>query len=487
MFCTKCGYKLSNGITVCPKCGNVISVSGGQDSFKNVDDQKRDRNEYMRQFGDMPANLDGVGVDMGDDRMGETIELRFDANTLKQASSDALDVTSVIRAEDAVKAEEKKAAEQKIMDQSAPAGGQGTAAAGPVQGIPTSAPQGTAGQYVPPIASHNIPGVTPPQNTAVNNTQNPLKQEIKYGEKVKKISKNKKSWIVACVFAALAIAAVIIVSVMINNDKNAGKKGTAGDGRAWGEGFTEKHILKHVDAVVPTLNIAGKGEYWHCEYCGKDFSDMAGEHEVDTDTLTTYLFDKDFKGVKEYEGTLYVIKDGVVDASFSGVSKYNDQAYCFKNGIQDDEFTGLTRIDDVLTYIKNGKSDNTVKGFKKFENEYYYVKDGVVDETREAVIKGKIKNDTEYWYVKNGKVTYVDTVAEYNNNWYYIKNGKIEKVDAIGQNENGKWYCKKGKVDFKFSGSVEFDGIVYEVKEGKVVSEHKAEEPTTEKDKEKDK
>ncbi len=478
MFCTKCGYKISNGITVCPKCGNIIQQTGGQDSFRSVDDKKFDRSDYINKYGDIP-DMDGVGVDLDDDRMGETIELRFDANNVRKSSVD-LDVTSVIRAEDAPRAEEINAVAQSAVQgqQNASSQGAGSVQDKTAQGIPTSPAQG-AGQYTgAPISSHNIPGAPaqPPvqgANPSAYNT-NPLKQEIKYGESLKQSEANKKAWTIAGVFAFLALAAVIIVSVIINNDKSSGKKNDI-EAKAWGEGFTEKHILKHVDAVAATLSSPGKGEYWHCDYCGKDFSDMAGEKEIDSETLTTYIFDKSLKGIQEYDGKLYYVKDGLVDAGFNGTEKYGDDVYSFKAGVQDVSVNGIVKVDGVLTYFKDGKADSSFKGYVKYENDWYYLKNGVVDETRTDIIKGTVEGEEASWYIVNGKVTITDTVAKNSKGWWYIKDGKVKKVDAIGQNDQGKWYCKKGKVDFDFSGTVEFDGIAYEIKEGKVVKESKAE------------
>lgn len=481
MFCTKCGYKISNGITVCPKCGNIIQQTGGQDSFRSVDDKKFDRSDYINKYGDIP-DMDGVGVDLDDDRMGETIELRFDANNVGKSSVD-LDVTSVIRAEDAPRAEEINAVAQSTVQgqQNASSQGAGSVQDKTAQGIPTSPAQG-AGQYTgAPISSHNIPGAPaqPPvqgANPSAYNT-NPLKQEIKYGESLKQSEANKKAWTIAGVFAFLALAAVIIVSVIINNDKSSGKKNDI-EAKAWGEGFTEKHILKHVDAVAATLSSPGKGEYWHCDYCGKDFSDMAGEKEIDSETLTTYIFDKSLKGIQEYDGKLYYVKDGIVDAGFSGTEKYGDDVYSFKAGVFDDSFTGIYKIDNTLMYFKSGKSDKTFSGFEKFEDNWYYLTDGIVDENLVDVIKGSVNGEEAWWYIANGKVSFIDTVAKNANGWWYIKSGKIEFVDAIGQNDKGKFYCKGGKVDFGFNGKVEINGIIYEIKGGKVESEKKADEVT---------
>ena len=481
MFCTKCGYRISSGITVCPKCGNMIPQQGGaQNSFKNVDDHKFDRNDYLNKYGDIP-DMDGVGVDMGDDRMGETIELRFDANNVGKTGHEGMDVTSVIRAEDAPQAVRTEAPDARPAEQSIPAQG-----AGAVQPQNAAAAQNPQGQYGAPISNHSIPVVPGGQNAAQTTaaptagnqgyTQNPLKQEIRYGDTVKKQA-SKKAWYISGVFAVIALITVIIVASMIKNDAaGASDKKNAGKVAAWGEGFREKHILKHVDAVQATVNTPGMNEYWHCEYCGKDFSDMAGETEVDTATLETFAFDKSLQGVTAYtDGKLYYVKDGVCDTSYNGFEKYNEEMYFFKDGVQDPSFTGLTPDGEAIIYIKEGKSDNTFTGFADYQNEWYIVKNGVVDKTAVDVIKGTVNNEEAWWYVKEGKVTVTDTVAKNNDGWWYIKGGKVEFVDAIGQNENGKWYCKGGKVAFEFTGEVTFDGITYDVKGGKVEGEKPAE------------
>ena len=480
MFCSKCGYRISGGITVCPKCGNMIVQQGsGQNAFRNVDDQKFDRNEYINKYGDIP-DMDGFGVDMGDDRMGETIELRFDSNNVGKASYEDLDTTSVIRAEDEPKADGYGAAGQNqagapISNHNIPAGAAGQNPSG--YGAMGAAGQKAAGQNPAGRGASGNPVQGVSQGTsAAGATQNPLKQEIRYGEAVKKKG-SKRAWMISGTLAALALAAAITVGIVIKNDAaGASDSKNAGNVQAWGEGFREKHILKHVDAVAATVNEPGMNEYWHCEYCGKDFSDMAGEQEVNTDDLVIYVFDKSLQGVTEYsDGKLYYVKNGVCDTSFNGFEKYKEDTYYFKNGVQDASFTGLNPEGEALCYIKDGKSDKTFNGFAEYKGEWFIVKEGVVDKTVTDVIEGEgIKGEKAWWYVKDGKITVTDTVAQNDKGWWYIKGGKVEFVDAIGQNEHGKWYCKGGKVEFGFDGDITIDGVTYTIKGGKVESEKAA-------------
>ena len=473
MFCTKCGYRLTGGMTVCPKCGNTVPQQGrAQDSFKNVDDQKFDRNEYIRKYGDVP-DMSGFGVDMDDDRMGETIELRHELNARNE---DPLDVTSVIRAEDAPQAvrrvEPNAYSEPQEDDYDDDDVGSTNPLPGNIPGAPSqvknaaaqaqgaaqaqSAAQAGAGAY-------SAGGVT--GGTAMGT----------FSEK--KASSGKKSWIISGALAVLALATAITVAVVIKNDGASKNNKAAQSAAAWGEGFREKHILKHIDTVLPTVNSPGQNEYWHCEYCGKDFSDSAGEIEIDVATLATYVFDKNLTGVTEYsDGKLYVVKGGVCDSTFSGFEKYNETTYYFKNGVQDASYTGLSKDGEDLIYIKEGMSDTSFTGFADSDGEWYYVMNGKVDKTVADVIKGTVNNEEAWWYVKDGKVTITDIVAKNSSGWWNVKQGKVDFKDGIGENEHGKWYCPGGKVDFNLNGVVEFEGKFYQVKGGKIEKELTAEE-----------
>ncbi|MBR1674651.1 MAG: zinc ribbon domain-containing protein [Eubacterium sp.] len=491
MFCTKCGYRLTGGMVVCPKCGNAVPQQGrAQESFKSVD-EKFDRNEYIRKYGDVP-DMSGFGVDMFDDRMGETIELKNEVKANKPEPED-LDVTSVIRAEDAPEAVRRAVPGESAMQdmpmdddsestgalpgntKSAAQQAQNAAQSNISQGV--SQAQGAAAQAGSQAqgASGYFGAGAQNQNTA-GSGMNPDGSARDYFA-AKKDSGSKKPWIISGALAVLALVTAIGVSTAIKNDGASKNKKVAENAAAWGEGFREKHILKHVDAVIPTVNAAGQEEYWHCDFCGKDFSDAAGENEVDTTTLVTYVFDKNLSGITEYsDGKLYMVKNGVCDSSFSGFEKYNDEMYYFKNGVQDASFTGLSKDGEELIYIKDGKSDNTFTGFADSDNEWYYVTNGKVDKTVVDVIKGIVNNEEAWWYVKDGKVTITDIVAKNSSGWWNIKQGKVDFKDGIGENEQGKWYCPGGKVNFDLNAVVEFEGKFYQVKGGKIEKELTAEE-----------
>lgn len=56
-------------------------------------------------------------------------------------------------------------------------------------------------------------------------------------------------------------------------------------------------------------------------------------------------------------------------------------------------------------------------------------------------------------------------------NWALLKDGAAQTgFTGIADNDLGKWYVENGYVNFNFSGKVVFNGVTYDIENGKVVS-----------------
>lgn len=54
-------------------------------------------------------------------------------------------------------------------------------------------------------------------------------------------------------------------------------------------------------------------------------------------------------------------------------------------------------------------------------------------------------------------------------NWELQQNGtKVDSFTGIVENNFGKWYVENGAVNFGFSGKVVFNGVTYDIENGKV-------------------
>lgn len=64
------------------------------------------------------------------------------------------------------------------------------------------------------------------------------------------------------------------------------------------------------------------------------------------------------------------------------------------------------------------------------------------------------------------------TVAQdANGNWALMSNGATQTgFTGIASNDFGNWYIENGVVNFNFSGKVVFNGVTYDIENGKVVS-----------------
>lgn len=55
--------------------------------------------------------------------------------------------------------------------------------------------------------------------------------------------------------------------------------------------------------------------------------------------------------------------------------------------------------------------------------------------------------------------------------WALLNNNAVvDNFTGIAQNDLGNWYIENGKVNFGFSGKVVFNGVTYDVENGKVVT-----------------
>ncbi len=72
---------------------------------------------------------------------------------------------------------------------------------------------------------------------------------------------------------------------------------------------------------------------------------------------------------------------------------------------------------------------------------------------------GVVGNDTGWWYVENDVVNF--------------------KYNGIGSNDYGEWLIENGKVNLKYSGNYIYNGKLYRIRGGKVVSSEKLTTTTT--------
>lgn len=181
-------------------------------------------------------------------------------------------------------------------------------------------------------------------------------------------------------------------------------------------------------------------------------------------------------------GKWYLLKEGVLDEKTGVV--VTGSAYYVTDGVLDTSVTTLAKADNgVWYYIKNGKqcNDNTlvkygstwyhVNGGKlakdttlvKYNGNWYYVKGGKM--CKDVTL---VKYSNSWYYVKNGKICKDTTIVKYGSNWYYVSGGKkcVNGTPTLVK-YNKKWYyVSKGKVDFKYTGTVKYNGKTYKVVKG---------------------
>lgn len=181
-------------------------------------------------------------------------------------------------------------------------------------------------------------------------------------------------------------------------------------------------------------------------------------------------------------GKWYLLNEGVLNEKTGVV--VTGSAYYVTAGVLDTSVTTLAKADNgVWYYIKNGKqcNDNTlvkygstwyhVNGGKlakdttlvKYGSTWYYVKAGKM--CKDVTL---VKYSNSWYYVKNGKICKDTTLVKYGSNWYYVTGGKmyVNGTPTLVKYNNKWYYVSKGKVDFKYTGTVKYNGKTYKVVKG---------------------
>ena len=223
----------------------------------------------------------------------------------------------------------------------------------------------------------------------------------------------------------------------------------------------------------------------------EDFSDYTGMIKVGGEWY--YYIDgaiaSDYTGLAQNEYGWWYIKDGKLDLTYTGLVKYKSNWVYVTKGKLNASYTGLVKYKSNWVYVSKGKLNTSYTGLVKYKSNWVYVSKGKLD----AAYTGMAKNQYGWWYVKAGKLDLTYTgMARNQYGWWYIKDGKLDltytglaknqygwwhitngKLDltytGISANQYGNWYVKNGKLDLTYTGKLEFNGITYNIKAGKVV------------------
>ena len=229
-----------------------------------------------------------------------------------------------------------------------------------------------------------------------------------------------------------------------------------------------------------------------------------------TASCTVTVKQKDtYTGLRDVNGTLTYFNNGQADKTYTGFVSYAGNNYYVINGVVDTSYTNVTYDGKDWLYVENGKVRYDYTGIRSNESGFWRIDNGKVNFDYYGVAEnefgwwkiegGKVnfdyygiaENEFGWWRIEGGKVNFdYYGVAENEFGWWRIEGGKVNfdyygiaenefgwwrieggKVNfdftGVASNENGEFYIENGKVDFSKNGSYVYNGVRYNIVNGR--------------------
>ena len=165
--------------------------------------------------------------------------------------------------------------------------------------------------------------------------------------------------------------------------------------------------------------------------------------------------DEDFEGLTEYDGAKCYVKDGEVVTNMNGLYLVSGT---------DDE----TTTDDKFYFFSNGQLQSEYKGLALYDNEWFYLENGYLDTNTNGIVE----HDGGKFIVAVGRIAkeanglWQDPKDK---KWYFATNGQIQTQHTGVAGYDGKlFYVIKGELATDYKGTIEYNGVVYEVINGQL-------------------
>ncbi|MCD8347174.1 MAG: YDG domain-containing protein [Lachnospiraceae bacterium] len=161
------------------------------------------------------------------------------------------------------------------------------------------------------------------------------------------------------------------------------------------------------------------------------------------------VFAKDYVGVVPYDGSLFFIKNGLIDFDANELCLYEDVWYYVSLGQVQLQYTGLAMHDGAWFYITDGILDTTVNGLIPYDGERFLFAAGrLVSEHNGLWLNAaSIGGDNKWYFLAEGRVCDVSQVVMYDGAWFVVKNGIF---------------------DSSCNGTIEYDGAIFTVVNGQL-------------------
>ncbi|MBO6299546.1 MAG: hypothetical protein J6N53_11965 [Lachnospiraceae bacterium] len=193
------------------------------------------------------------------------------------------------------------------------------------------------------------------------------------------------------------------------------------------------------------------------EYLGTWITAQSGENEIDFSWLFNTMDDPTKHNY--YFTVDYVTSNDLTKYANSLYGENTEKSPRYKPGSNDsgdkEEKAVLRKENDIFVCYVNGLRDDNYSGYAKYENSRFYVENGSIKTDLNGVMIDPNSAPDYVWYFNaNGQVQSQHVgLAEYDGEWFYIENGKVATdMNAFVQYDGGLFAVGAGRIISEYSG-----------------------------------
>ena len=173
----------------------------------------------------------------------------------------------------------------------------------------------------------------------------------------------------------------------------------------------------------------------------------------------------DYYGIAENEFGWWRIEGGKVNFDYYGVAENEFGWWKIEGGKVNFDYYGIAENEFGWWRIEGGKVNFDYYGIAENEFGWWRIEGGKVN----FDYYGVAENEFGWWRIEGGKVNFdYYGIAENEFGWWRIEGGKVNfDFTGVASNENGEFYIENGKVDFSKNGSYVYNGVRYNIVNGR--------------------
>ena len=173
----------------------------------------------------------------------------------------------------------------------------------------------------------------------------------------------------------------------------------------------------------------------------------------------------DYYGIAENEFGWWRIEGGKVNFDYYGVAENEFGWWRIEGGKVNFDYYGIAENEFGWWRIEGGKVNFDYYGIAENEFGWWRIEGGKVN----FDYYGVAENEFGWWRIEGGKVNFdYYGIAENEFGWWRIEGGKVNfDFTGVASNENGEFYIENGKVDFSKNGSYVYNGVRYNIVNGR--------------------